>query len=102
MGRKALYLTPISISSVKRVSEQVMSCGLCYNIEKYYWLLMKLKPRVSGIYISFVIDTGNYYFRVFGLCTCFRISKFTFTQKKPVIARVFRSCYFLSSAVNSH
>ena len=101
MGRKVLYPTPMSISSVKQISERITPYGYYCNIEKYYCLLLKLKPRVSDIYISFVIYTGNYRFCIFGPCMCFRISKFTFTQKNHVIARVFRSCYLLSSAVNS-
>ena len=101
MERKVLSSTLMFISSVKRISERVTPCGSCCNIEKYYYLLLKLKPKVSDIYISFVIYTGNYCFHGFNPCTCFRINKFTFTQKNHVIARAFRSCYFLSLAVNS-
>ena len=71
IGEKVLYLSPIFISSVKQVSEQITPCNLYRNIEKCYCFLLKLMLRVSGIYISFVIYTDNYRFSVFGLCIYF-------------------------------
>ena len=89
MGGKIFYLTPMSISSIKRLSKPLTPCDSYYNIKKYYCFLLKLKPKVSDIYISFIIYTSKYCFRVFSPCMCFQICKFTFTQKNHVIARIF-------------
>ena len=77
MGRKVPYPTLMSIRSIKRVSKRVILCGKYCNIKKYYCLLLKLMPKVSGIYISLVIYAGNYRFRVFGPCTGFWIKSLT-------------------------
>ena len=65
-------------------------------------------PRVSCIYISFVIYIGNHYFYLFTSFMCFWIKlfsifgyKFALTQKNHMIALAFGLYYFLFLAITS-